>query len=113
MHDQPTMSQNIHYLAVFDDPGCIFPAFFDGPGFVVVSGVCEISIDASGLTMGPEIIGGKMKDVSLMALGSGTSVSAIYESGLSKVYRSVHTSRMTSTGSHCWKPVQGDLGKDK
>jgi hypothetical protein len=94
------MSRNIHYLAVFDDPGRIFPAFFDGPGFVIVSGVCEISIDASGLITGPEVIGGKMKDALLIALSSGTSVSAIYESGLSKVYRSIHTSRMTSTSSH-------------
>jgi hypothetical protein len=85
VHDQPTMSWNIHYLAVFDDPGRIFPAFFDGPGFVVVSSVCEIPIDVSGPTTGPEVIGGKMKDVSLIALGSGTLVSAIYESVLSKV----------------------------
>ena len=53
------MSQNIHHLAVLDDPGHIFPAFFDGPGFVIVSSVCEIPIDISGLTTGSEVIGGK------------------------------------------------------
>ena len=94
------MSQNIHHLAVLDDPGHIFPAFFDGPSFVIVSSVCEIPINISGLTTGSEVIGGKMKDVSLIALDSGTSVSAIYKSGLSKVYRSIDTLRMASTSSH-------------
>lgn len=89
------MSRNRHHLAVFDDPGRIFPAFFEGPGFVVVSSVCEIPTNVSGPATGPEFIGGKMKV--LIALGSGASVSAIYKSGLSKVYRSRHTSRMTSS----------------
>ena len=45
-----SISQNSrHYLAVFDDPGCIFPDFFDGPGFFDISGVEEVSIDVSGL----------------------------------------------------------------
>ena len=94
------MSQNIHHLAVLDDLGRIFPAFFDGPGFVVVSSVCEIPIDVSGPTIGSEVIGGKIKDMSLIALGLGTSVSAIYESGLSKVYRLIDTLRMASTSSY-------------
>ena len=41
-----------------------------------------------------------MKEVSLIALGSSASLSVIYESGLLKVYRSIHTSRMTSNSSH-------------
>ena len=84
-HDQPTISRNMYryHLAVFDVPGRIFPTFFDGPGFFVVSVVCEVSIDVPGPTAGPKAVGGKMKDVSLLplvTLGFGPLVSAIYES---------------------------------
>lgn len=84
-HDQPpTMSRNInrYHLAVFDVPGRIFPTFFDGPGFCVVSVVCEVSIDVPGPTAGPKAVGGKMKEMllPLVTLGFGPLVSAIYES---------------------------------
>ena len=66
MHNQLIISQNIYHLAVFDVLGRIFPAFFNGPGFFVVSGVCKISIDVPGPTTAPKDVGGKMKDMSLL-----------------------------------------------
>ena len=88
MHNQLISSWNIYHLAVFDVPGCIFPAFFNGPGFFVVSGVCKISIDIPGPTTGPKDVGGKTKDMSLLplvTLGFSTLVSAIYKSVPRKV----------------------------
>jgi len=60
VQDQLAISWNKSHLAVIDDPGRIFVAFFDGPGFVnVVSGVEETSLDVPGTE--PKSNGGKTK----------------------------------------------------
>ena len=63
---------------VFDNPGRIFPDFFDGPGFFDISGVEEVSIDVSGLLEEWKSNGGKTKGG---AWGLGALISAIFGSG--------------------------------
>ena len=80
---------------MFDNPGRIFPAFFDGPGFFDISGVEEVSIDVSGLLEEWKSNDGKTKGGALGlgalisnggktkggAWGLGALISAIFRSG--------------------------------